>query len=185
MTSSSGLDYAFPGSVKIGGIASGATQPGGNALYLGHQLFDNGVVGVAMSGALAVDTVVAQGCRPIGWPLQVTSCTKNILEEVDGSAPFEVLRQIYAKSNERDQQLFRQSLFVGVAMDEFNDSPQLGDFKIRNIIGVNEKNWNCGRGRGAERGADRAIPSQGQRDSLPGPQRSPFQVFRREHGRRR
>ncbi len=134
-----GLDYAFPGSVKIGGIASGATQPGGNALYLGHQLFDNGVVGVAMSGALAVDTVVAQGCRPIGWPLQVTSCTKNILEEVDGSAPFEVLRQIYAKSNERDQQLFRQSLFIGVAMDEFNDSPQLGDFKIRNIIGVNEK----------------------------------------------
>ncbi len=134
-----GLDYAFPRSVKIGGIASGGGQPGSNAFFLGHELFDGGVVGVAMSGALTVDTVVAQGCRPVGWPLQVTSCTKNILEEVDGSAPFEVLRQIYAKSSERDQQLFRHSMFIGVAMDEFNDSPQLGDFKIRNIVGVNEK----------------------------------------------
>src|SRR5215218_4390897 len=29
-----GLDYAFPGSTKIGGLASGATSPGLNALFL-------------------------------------------------------------------------------------------------------------------------------------------------------
>ena len=34
-----GLDYAFPYSVKIGGLASGAQQPGGNALYLGGDVY--------------------------------------------------------------------------------------------------------------------------------------------------
>ena len=32
-----GLDYAFPSSVKIGGLASGGSQPGSNALFLGER----------------------------------------------------------------------------------------------------------------------------------------------------
>src|SRR5919199_1078327 len=33
-----GLDYAFPGSAKIGGLASGATSPGLNALFLDGEV---------------------------------------------------------------------------------------------------------------------------------------------------
>ena len=82
-----GLDYAFPDAVKIGGLASGANQPGGNSLYLyppfeggnyrgvvlGKTTYNSGAVGLALSGNIAVDSVVAQGCRPIGDPMQVTS----------------------------------------------------------------------------------------------------------------
>ncbi len=131
-----GLDYAFPHSVKIGGLASGANQPGGNALYLAGDMHDSGVVGVALEGNVQIDTVVAQGCRPIGNPLHVTACSRNILMEVDGRTPFETLKEIFMDLSDRDRQLAQHSLFLGVVMDELNDLPQLGDFLIRNIIGV-------------------------------------------------
>ena len=69
-----GLDYAFPGSVKIGGLASGGSQPGANALFLGDEVHRAGMVGLAFSGDVMIDTVVAQGCRPIGVPMQITEC---------------------------------------------------------------------------------------------------------------
>ena len=131
-----GLDYAFPASVKIGGVASGAQQQGGNALLLGDKVFSSGAVGLAIHGDVAIDTVVAQGCRPIGKPLQVTDCRQNLLLGVDGRTPFEVIREIFEELPERDRALAQHSLFLGVVMDELNDSPQLGDFLIRNIVGA-------------------------------------------------
>ena len=131
-----GLDYAFPDSAKIGGLASGARQEGGNVLYLGDTVHNSGVVGVSFAGNIVVDTVVAQGCRPIGEPMQVTGCERNLLTEVDGRTPFEVLREIFEGLQERDRELAQHSLFLGVVMDEFKESPQQGDFLIRNIIGV-------------------------------------------------
>ena len=73
-----GLDYAFPGSVKIGGLASGGIQPGANALFLGDEVPHAGMVGLAFSGDVMIDTVVAQGCRPIGAPMQITECQSNV-----------------------------------------------------------------------------------------------------------
>ena len=134
-----GLDYAFPGSAKIGGLASGARQPGGNALYLDGEVHQSGAVGVAMQGDMAVDTVVAQGCRPIGHPLEVTACDEHVLLGLDGEPPTEALGGIYEGLDERDRELIRHSLFVGVVMDELIDSPQMGDFLIRNIVGVDQQ----------------------------------------------
>ncbi len=134
-----GLDFAFPGSVKIGGLASGAHEPGGNALYLCGNVHQSGVVGVALHGEVAVDTIVAQGCRPIGEPLTITSCRQNVLLEMDGHTPMEVLRETFQSLGERDRELAQHSLFLGVVMDELNESPQLGDFLIRNIIGVDNR----------------------------------------------
>ena len=134
-----GFDYAFPKSVKIGGLASGANQPGGNALYLEDKMYSSGVIGLAMHGDVVVDTVVAQGCRPIGDLMHVTDCSRNVLLGVDGRTPFEVLKEIFQDLDERDRELAQHSLFLGVVMDELNDSPELGDFLIRNIVGVDAK----------------------------------------------
>ena len=134
-----GLDYAFPRGAKIGGLASGGRQPGSNALYLGDRTYDYGAVGVALRGDIAVDTIVAQGCRPIGKRMQITACERNMLHELDGRDTFDVLRETFQELNERDQRLAQHSLFLGVVMDEFNDEPQLGDFLIRNILGVDAR----------------------------------------------
>jgi small ligand-binding sensory domain FIST len=131
-----GLDYAFPGSPKIGGLASGATSPGLNALFLGEKTFTEGTVGLALSGNVAVDTVVAQGCRPVGELMRITGCGGNFLHELDGEPVLQVLQQLFSALDERDRHLASTALFIGVMMDEFREEPLVGDFLIRNLIGV-------------------------------------------------
>ena len=134
-----GLDFAFPTSSKVGGLASGAQLPGGNALFLGDEGYTAGAVGVAMHGALAVDTIVAQGCRPIGDPMRVTGCERNLLLELDARNTLEVVQGLVEGLSERDRHLARHSLFLGVVMDGLNESPRLGDYLIRNIIGLDRE----------------------------------------------
>ena len=131
-----GLDYAFAKSAKIGGMASGGRRGGENALFLGDQVHREGAIGVAMKGNIVVDTVVAQGCRPVGDLMSITKSNQNLLHELDGRPPLEVLRELFSNSDKKDQELMQHSLFLGVVMDDFNEDPQLGDFLIRNIIGM-------------------------------------------------
>ena len=133
-----GLDYAFPGSAKIGGLASGGTSPGLNTLFLDSEVHTSGIVGAALSGNVLVDTVVAQGCRPVGPLMQITSCKENILYELDGRTAFSALKELFAGLDERDRGLAQESLFVGVVMDEFEEEPKAGDFLIRNLIGLDQ-----------------------------------------------
>ena len=67
-------------SKKVGGLASGAQSLGGNALYLGDKIYNKGLIGIALSGDIEIDTIVAQGCRPIGEPMKITDCQDTLLK---------------------------------------------------------------------------------------------------------
>lgn len=131
-----GLDAAWPRGIKIGGIASGASRPGLVRLLLNRQVYAGGVVGMALSGDIAVDTIVAQGCRPIGQPLFVTRASGNIIYELDGQPALMVLDQLFRSLGPQDQQLFRTSLHLGLAMIDQQQVYRPGDFLIRNIGGL-------------------------------------------------
>ena len=133
-----GLDFAYPKSVKIGGLASGGSRPAQNVLYLDNDRYRIGAVGLALSGEIRIDTLVAQGCRPIGKPMSITKCFRNILIELDKRRTLEVLSELYNSASEADQQLMRTPSFLllGLVMDPFkNGEPRTGDFLIRNIMG--------------------------------------------------
>ena len=132
------VDERLPGSTVVGGIASGARQPGQNALFLNDVVHRDGLVGVALSGNVIVDTVVAQGCRPIGEPMFVTRCERNMLFEVDGRSPAALLSDLHRRASPRDKELFRSSLFLGIVMREQQEYRQ-GDFLIRNVLGLDGK----------------------------------------------
>lgn len=134
-----GLDYAFKYSVKVGGMASGGQHPAANALMLDGKVHRSGAVGLAFHGDVVIDTIVAQGCRPIGKPMNVTKCNNNVLLGLDGAPAVEVLRELFGVLSDRDKELARHSLFLGVVMDEFQEYPQLGDFLIRNIVGMDPR----------------------------------------------
>ncbi|MCH6580445.1 MAG: FIST C-terminal domain-containing protein [Nitrospinae bacterium] len=134
-----GMDFAYPQSSKVGGLASGAQAQGGNALYLGDKIYNEGLVGVALSGNVQIDTIVAQGCRPIGKPLNITQCDQTRLLAVDGKPPLEVLETMVDTLNEYDRKLLRTSLFLGIEMDPLKDDPGQGDFLIRNLMGVDRE----------------------------------------------
>jgi len=129
------LDARFPRGAKIGGVASGASQPGRNLLFLGEAAVSAGAVGVVLSGDLAVDTVVAQGCRPVGPPLFVTGARENVLYELDGQRPLDVLQRIFAAASPAEQRLFQGSLFLGIELQAEQSRFESGDFLVRNLIG--------------------------------------------------
>lgn len=131
-----GLDYAYPDTAKVGGLASGGGKPKENALWLNDQTHREGILAIGLAGNLEVDTVVAQGCRPIGEPLTVTCCNQNILLELDGRTPVSYLQSLIARLPAEDRERVQNSLFLGVVMDPFSTTPEHGEFLIRNLVGV-------------------------------------------------
>ncbi len=139
-----GLDFAYPGSVKLGGLAS--VNGGSSGLFCGSDYHPDGIVGVALSGNIALDPIVAQGCRPIGTAYRVVAAERNILtqlEPLEASAeaqtPLALLQSLFEDLNDADRALAQQSLFVGVAQTAFKQNLEQGDFLIRNLLGVDPK----------------------------------------------
>lgn len=127
------LDAAHPRTTKIGGLASGAR--GAQALWLDDATHGKGAVGLALRG-VTVDTVVAQGCRPIGDAFFVTRHRDHLVQELNGKPVVQVIRDLFATLSERDQALFRRSLFLGIGMDQGKREYRPGDFLVRNVGGL-------------------------------------------------
>jgi small ligand-binding sensory domain FIST len=130
------LDAAYPRGRKVGGIASGGGHPGQNVLYAGASIRRGGAVGVAMTGDIVVDTIVAQGCRPIGVPIPITRADGHVIRELGGKLPIDVLRALYESLDDDDRALFRHALFVGLEMDAASIEYHKSEFLVRNIVGV-------------------------------------------------
>lgn len=152
-----GLDFAYPGSVKVGGLASASTMGVQSGLFYRDPkgcskgtLYRDGTVGVALSGNVVLDPIVAQGCRPIGQPYQISKGERNIVlelvnsngisfSEAESQPPLAVLRDIIQNLSESDRELAQHSLFIGIARDEFKQNLSQGDFLIRNLLGVDPR----------------------------------------------
>ena len=145
-----GLDFAYPGATKIGGLASTTTMGMGSGLFYydgddeQKMFLQEGTVGLAFTGNLKIDSIVAQGCRSIGEIYQVTQGEKNIILEMktsDGEpdTPLNLLRDVINDLSSEDQELAQYSLFLGIARDEFKLELKHGDFLIRNLVGVDPK----------------------------------------------
>ncbi|MGK7939134.1 MAG: FIST N-terminal domain-containing protein [Crocosphaera sp.] len=141
-----GLDFAYPQSVKVGGLNSSSLMGVSGSLFY-HQtgnaqsgLYHQGTVGLALSGDISIKTIVAQGCRPIGEPYQVVRGERNVILELSQNgetrSPLEWLRELMETLEEGDRQLAQHSLFVGMVRDEFKQALEPGDFLIRNLLGV-------------------------------------------------
>jgi len=135
----SGLDFAFPGSVKSGGLASGGDRPGANALFIGDHVRRSGAVGAVLTGNVEVETVVTQGCRPVGRPMVITECRQNVIERLGDETPLDVLRDLFEGADPGQRRLIRRSLQLGLVMDPLSDTFTAGDFLIRNVIGADEE----------------------------------------------
>lgn len=131
-----GLDYAFPAAAKVGGLASGGRQPGENALFVQQAVREEGVLLLSFSGDVVIDTVVAQGCRPIGEPLTVTGHDQNVLLEVNHQAPLKYLAGLVETMGEYDRQLMRTALFLGLQADEPGEERVRSEYLIRNLVGI-------------------------------------------------
>ncbi|MGK0359437.1 MAG: small ligand-binding sensory domain FIST [Bradymonadia bacterium] len=131
-----GIERVSPLGVIIGGIASGGEKAGEHRLLIDDAVHRQGAVGVMLSGNLAVDTVVAQGCRPIGAPMFVTRCRRNLITELDGQSALLALQGLVNGLSPADRRLASESLFVGMVMQGDQQTYGQGDFLIRTLIGA-------------------------------------------------
>ncbi|HXV13796.1 MAG TPA: FIST N-terminal domain-containing protein, partial [Candidatus Krumholzibacteria bacterium] len=76
------INQEYDGIPVIGGMASGARQPGETVLFLNETVVREGLVGVAFAGAITVDVIVSQGCRPVGPVFEVTEATYNVIDSL-------------------------------------------------------------------------------------------------------
>lgn len=131
---------AYPGQPVIGGMLSSGDEPGQNLLAFDGQVLRTGLVGAALWGDISVSTIVSQGCRPIGRPLEITRAEQNVIQELAGQSPLSALTGVLRESRPRDVELARAGqLLVGRAIEPARRSYRPGDFLIRNPIGFDQE----------------------------------------------
>jgi len=122
----------------IGGMASAGNTPGNNTMFLDGEIRNYGAVGITLSGNLQVDTLVSQGCRPIGEPMVVTRARGNLILELGGKPAIEAMRDSLQDIDDEDKVLLDNGLLIGRVINEQKSRFGRGDFLIRNIMGGDE-----------------------------------------------
>ena len=159
-----GLDFAYPDAAKVGGLADVSSFSGSSGLFGGDRYYRDGVVGVALSGNIVMETIVAQGCRPIGQTYRVVEGERNVLLKLEEQGedqtscgltrtPLEILQGMFQDLSEEARTTAQRSLFVGIAQSAFKQQLEQGDFLIRNLLGVDPRT-------GAVAIGDRVRPGQ-------------------------
>ena len=110
-----------------------------------------------------LDTVVAQGCKPIGPVFSIEQVQRNVLLELnDGerkASPVSCLQRVLEALSDEERDRARHSLFLGIERRTLRlgrDGQQSDDeraFLVRNLIGVDPSN-------GAVAVAERVRPGQ-------------------------
>ena len=119
----------------IGGLASAARGPGGNRLVLDGHVLGDGAVAVVLGG-VDVETVVSQGCRPIGDPMVVTSGEGSMINELAGRNALERVQDVLRSLSPDEITLAQQGLHLGRVIDERKVEFERGDFLVRNVLGA-------------------------------------------------
>lgn len=130
------LDGAYPSRPALGGLASAGEAPRENILIFDGHALREGMVGAALSGAVQIDTIVSQGCRPIGRSLVITRAEKNVIYQLGGRPPLNMVTDVLRHCTSRDVELARShGLLVGRVINESQGRFSTGDFLIRNPLG--------------------------------------------------
>lgn len=132
------LSSAYPNRPIIGGLASTPFQDEPESfLFLDNKIVSTGAVGIAIGKGTRIDTIISQGCTPIGAPHTITKADQNIIFEIGSQPAYDVLVDTVKKLDSDLQSRARGNLFVGLVMNEYLEEYKRGDFLIRNILGAN------------------------------------------------
>ena len=137
------LDEILPDSVKLGALAADGPVPKSTMLY-GVSAHRRGALVLLIDGALRLRPLVAQGCRPIGRPHVVTAVEGNAVRELDQKPAIEALKALHLSLNDRDREIFRHSLFVGIEMDKGSVEVRTDRLLVRNLLGVDPDKGSIG-----------------------------------------
>jgi small ligand-binding sensory domain FIST len=119
--------------VVAGGITCPVSQELPSLAYMNQVLPFGSALTVQFSGTIGLQTVVAQGCRPIGdKSLTVTEMHKDqVITKLDGKSALEVLQEVTKNASPEDRRLIETGLLCGIASSDGG-----GDYLSRQIAGI-------------------------------------------------
>ncbi|GAB3462691.1 FIST N-terminal domain-containing protein [Streptomonospora sediminis] len=127
---------ALGGLPLVGGLADGMRGQDSVRLFCDGEVADSGAVGLLLGGAGVVGTMVSQGCRPIGPAMAVTKAEGNVILELAGESAYERLESLVNTLPAEEQEIAGGGLHIGIAMDEYADTHERGDFLVRAVVGA-------------------------------------------------
>ena len=132
------LQQLRPELVLLGGMASSHRQQHGCAVFIDDQVLISGAAMMGLGG-VSVRPIVAQGAEPLGQPWIVTECDANTVKSLGSRPALEVLQETLHELDDGTRDRALRNLLVGLAMDEYRETHERGDFLIRNIMGADRE----------------------------------------------
>jgi small ligand-binding sensory domain FIST len=127
-------NQAYPGTPAVGGIAGAPDHE--YFLVKDGDVVDAVLVAVGFTSGVTVESLVSQGCRPIGEPLPITKAEDNLILEIGNIPAYQALENAFLSIPALERTSVRNNLFLGLAVSEYIDEFKQGDFLIRNILGA-------------------------------------------------
>jgi len=118
----------------VGGAASGAGAEGSTFQFSGSESAAAAVSGLRLRGRFRCAVGVTQGCHPLGPAVRVTRAHGNMILEIDGRSPLEVLRELAPEPLVSDLASAVDFLFVGLVPESGTGGPPPRKCTIRNIV---------------------------------------------------
>jgi len=114
-------------------VAGGISVPTGAGPTVGidgKALPQGSAVGVCFKSGVGLQTIVAQGCRPVGPTYTITACEQNCILELDSNPALQTLEQMANSAPIEEQRKISSSLVCGIASSSHED-----DYLVRQILG--------------------------------------------------
>jgi small ligand-binding sensory domain FIST len=124
----------------LGGLAGGDPGAARSQVYLNGEVFEAGGVALSVGGGVRLESVISQGCTPIGETWTITKTDQNVIYEIANKPAYDVLLATFSALPASEQEKCRGNLFIGLVTNEYLEEFHRGDFLIRNLIGVDPRN---------------------------------------------
>jgi small ligand-binding sensory domain FIST len=134
-----GLQRLYPETTIMGGIASGMVAERTSCVFFDGQYYEEGAVALGIGGPYSIDPEVSQGCEPIGESWTITEVERNLVITISNRPALEVLQETVTRLPAEQREMAQNNLAVGLAVNEYHDRFERGDFVVRGILGIDPR----------------------------------------------
>lgn len=131
---------AYPGAPVIGGIADGFVKDRDIRIFLDGEVYNEGCVLISIGGKIGLKTIVSQAAKPLGDTWTITRAEDNVIYEIANMPALEWLGMIYSELPRNERKKLIKNFLVGLAVNEYKEKFEPGDFLIRGLIGGDPQN---------------------------------------------
>lgn len=124
----------------LGGYCSSQDWQSPSIMFCGDRVLTRGAAVLTLPKNWKWQTIISQGCRPIGDPLVITQMDDQAIVSLGGKPAMKQLRELYEKLPTQEQEMVSNSLMVGRAISEYSETFSHGEFLIRAVQGVDPSN---------------------------------------------